>query len=196
MDKVVCEKGDIVLFRLDLSNWRAWLRPWAVLIAFIQDNPITHSAIIVEEEFQVICEAYYPRTRITLLRNVLEGCYTFEIVRPVGSTSKQRKAAALEALKYTDSRYDWKSLIQIAKWYILERLLGFKVRNLSIIHESSKKFFCQELVTQVYKDSGFDIAELLGFKDPSAITPKDLDPEKSKYFKLIDSSNPMIRLEI
>lgn len=193
--EIIAEKGDIVLFKLDLSNWRSWLRPWAVLISFIQSNPTTHSAIVVEGKFLVICEAYYPRTRITLLGNVLEGCYTYDIVRPIGSTKEQRQKAAEEALSYTDTKYDWRSLFQVAKWFLLEKILGFKVRKIANIHEDEGRFFCQELVTQAYKNAGFNLAERLGFNDPSAMTPRDLDYAKG-HFTLIDSSNPALNLDI
>lgn len=178
--------GDIVLFKFDTAYW--WCRPWAALIAWFQGDPTTHAAIVVDPALGVIVEAYWPRVRKAFIEDVLwDFCYEWSIVSPVGLTQEQRYLVTKRALGYVGRRYDIASLWQLAKWLLLEKLVGPFIRQRVDVHDSMSRFICSELVTQCHEDVGFRLAEKLGFADPAAVLPKDLTP-KHKTFEVIESS--------
>ena len=181
--------GDIVLFRLNIRHPLAWLRPWALLIAWFQGSPVTHTALVADPKWGVLIEAYYPRVRKALFEDTIwEKCYDWDIVRPAGSTEKQRNLAVKYALKLIGRKYDTRSLWDLAKWLLVEKIFGVFVRNRVTIGEDNDRFFCQELVTQCYERAGFPLAEKMGFTDAAAVLPADVDLNR-KLFVVIESSH-------
>jgi len=178
--------GDILLFRLNLEKWLAYTRPWALLIAWFQGNPVTHTALVVDPDNGVLVEAWYPRVRKSILENVLEGCYDWEVVRPTGVTEEQQTAAVEHALSLVGRGYDVKSLWSLAKWLLLEKVFGPFVRHRIDVKEKGNEYFCQELVTLCYLKAGYSIPDKLDIQDPSAVVPKDL--MNRRVFILIESS--------
>lgn len=182
------QPGDIILFRLDTSKWQAWLRPWAAFIAWLQSNPVTHTAIIVDGKWNILVEAYWPRVRRVFFDDVIwDKCYDWDLVRPVGSITEQRAKAAEFALELVGRRYDLTSLFSLTKWLLLEKVFGVFVRGKVTIDDKENRLFCSELVTQCYEKAGFPLAARMGFTDTSAVVPRDMDLNR-KVFEVIESS--------
>ena len=184
--------GDIVLFQFKNRARCLLFRPWAAIIDLLQGNPITHTAIVVNPQEDLIVEAYYPIVRKAVFQNVFsERCYKWHIVRPVKADVGVQRRAAKAARKLVGVRYDVRGVFKLAKWLMLERAIQSPVRPMvGNVRDSASKMFCQELVTSCYIEAGFDLTKYLGFEDPSAIVPADLDPfgPNRDKFLLIESS--------
>lgn len=178
--------GDIILFKY--KNEFNWKHPISRLVSWIQGNPITHSAILIDSENDIIIDSYWPRVRkIYLNEIILDGAYEWIAVRPIDSTKEQRQKVAEIASSYIGIEYDLESWTGLLKAFILEKLIGIFIRDKLYLPDHPDKVFCQELVTQCYMTAGFDLAKRMGFKDSSAIVPKDV--YNAKYiFENIETS--------
>lgn len=179
--------GDIILFHYRAKR-SFWGSPLSWAITKVQGHQVTHSGIIVDPYNDMIVDAFWPHIRIIELDDMFNPKnYRWEIYRANEATAEQAFMAASNAVKYIGAKYDIKSWISLATAMFIERFTKAPIRDRYDIQENPKKLFCQELVTQCYMDIGFDFAGMMGFKDPSAILPKDVY-ENKRLFKLITKS--------
>jgi hypothetical protein len=179
--------GDIILF-----HYRAergfWGSPLSWAITKVQGHQTTHSGIIVDPYNELVVDAFWPCIRVIKLSDMFDPKnYKWEIRRVNNASARQSFLAASNAINYIGSKYDLKSWISLATAMFIERFTKAPIRDRYDIKENPKKLFCQELVTQCYIDAGFDFAGMMGFKDPSAILPKDIH-ENKVLFKFITKS--------
>lgn len=180
------QPGDIILFKYKGGFSRRNIISW--IISSWQKHLVTHSGIIYNPDKPVIIDAYYPKIRISHLDDIIDDDYTWEVVRVKNASIFKRFAAAHYAKTYIGSKYDLRSWISLARALLIERWTKVPVRTRYRIRDNPRKLFCQELVTQCYHDARFDFAGAMGFKDPSAILPKDVYENKNKVFELVEKS--------
>jgi len=162
--------GDIVLFRP--RGWGWLLSPISLAIKWFQRLPVTHTAILAFPETETVIEAYYPRVRKSKIGSRLgfEWC----IVRPKDVSDAQAAWARNRALELVGKGYDVQGILYLGWLLLLEWSVGAFIRDRVRIADRPDRLFCQELVTYCYESTGFKFSEMMGFKDPSAITPGDV----------------------
>jgi hypothetical protein len=162
--------GDIALFIVKNRNlWRSWV---TLAIRLFQGNPVTHTAIVVEDNFGVIVEAWWPRSRRYLL-NLKNECH-WAIVRPKECTDEVLDQVGMFANSLCGTKYDKRGVLKLGFWYLMEWTLGIFIRRNIKIEDSESKLFCSELVAYCYEKVGFNLLDLLGHKDISSVTPGDI----------------------
>lgn len=182
------QPGDVILFYYK-DNMGFWDEPISWLISSVQGHQVTHSGIIYDPKKEIIIDAYYPKIRIIKLEDMYDPKnYRTEIVRVKNASIFKRFLATYYAKTYIGSKYDFKSWISLARALLIERWFKVPIRQRYRVRDNPRKLFCQELVTQCYHDAGFDFAGAMGFKDPSAILPKDVYENKNKVFELVEKS--------
>lgn len=157
-----------------------WKCPLSVAIGLFQGSRCTHVGILSEPSNSVMVEAWWPLCRSATMDYDL---YEFCLVRPKDVTQGQQIGAAMTARRMigTKCAYDEPALIGLAKFFLIEKFTGYPVRKKFHNSDSPDKYFCSELVTVCYMLNGYSIANLLGFKDYSQITPADFDKNLDKF---------------
>jgi hypothetical protein len=164
--------GDIMAFSPRGLGWL--LCPLSLAIKLVQRCEVTHTAILVDSTRMIVVEGWWPKARY---RAITPGrWHEWRTYRPseAVATETQRQTAAWHAEKMVGMPYDTQSIFDLARWFFWERVLGVRVRDRVRVRDDEGKVYCQELITAAYDKAGVSFADRLGFKDPSAVTPRDV----------------------